>query len=64
MAFETFKQRVSAIASKAGTSVRFHHGDDGRPFAPCSDGVTIIGNLSSPSVCVKWGSGHSAYVSI
>ena len=62
MAFEVFKKRVSAIVSKAGASVRFHHEDDGRHFAHCSDGVTIIGNLSSPSVCVKWGSGHSAYV--
>ena len=58
MAFEVFKKRVSAIVSKAGASVRFHHEDDGRHFAHCSDGVTIIGNLSSPSVCVKWGSGH------
>ena len=64
MAFEVFKKRVSAIVSKAGASVRFHHEDDGRHFAHCSDGVTIIGNLSSPSVCVKWGRGHSAYVSI
>ena len=54
MAFEVFKKRVSAIVSKAGASVRFHHEDDGRHFAHCSDGVTIIGNLSSPSVCVKW----------
>ena len=64
MAFDVFKKRVSAIVSKAGASVRFHHEDDGRNFENCSDGVTIIGNLSSPSVCVKWGSGHSAYVSI
>ena len=64
MSFDVFKKRVSAIVSKAGASVRFHHEDDGRHFAHCSDGVTIIGNLSSPSVCVKWGSGHSAYVSI
>ena len=49
MAFEVFKKRVSAIVSKAGASVRFHHEDDGRHFAHCSDGVTIIGNLSSPS---------------
>lgn len=49
MAFEVFKKRVSAIVSKAGASVRFHHEDDGRHFAHCSDGVTIIGNLSSPA---------------
>ena len=64
MAYETFKQKVSRIASKAGASVRFHHEDDGRHFAYCSDGVTIIGNMSGHSVCVKWGSGHSAYASI
>ena len=64
MAYEVFKKRVSAIVAEAGAKVRFHHEDDGRHFAHCSDGVTIIGNLSSPSVCVKWGSGHSAYVSI
>ena len=29
MAFEVFKKRVSAIVSKAGASVRFHHEDDG-----------------------------------
>ena len=52
MAFDVFKKRVSAIVSKAGASVRFHHEDDGRHFAHC------------PSVCVKWGSGHSAFVSI
>lgn len=64
MAFEVFAERVSAIAAKSGVSVRFRREDDGRHFAHCSDGVTIIGNMSSPSVCVRWGSGHTAYVSI
>ena len=65
MAFETFKKRVSALVSKAGATARFHHEDDGRHIAHCSDGVTIIGNTNSPNkVCVKWGSGHMAYTAI
>ena len=39
-------------------------GEDGRHIARCSDGVTIIGNVSCPRVLVKWGSGHSAYADI
>lgn len=64
MAYEVFKEWVSAFVSEAGAKARFHHADDGRHFAHCSDGVTIIGNLTSPSVCVRWGSGHSAYIAI
>lgn len=64
MAYEVFKERVSAIVRKADASVRFRREDDGRHFAHCSGGITIIGNQSSPSVCVKWGSGHSTYVPI
>lgn len=64
MTFEVFKKRVSAVVSKAGVNVRFRRDDKGRHFAHCSDGVTIIGNQSNPSVCIKWGSGHTAFASI
>lgn len=63
MAYEVFKQRVSAIAGKAGARVRFHR-EDGRHIAHCSDGVTITGNTTSPMVFVRWGSGHTARIPI
>lgn len=63
MAFEVFKERVAALASKTGSKVRFRH-DDGCHIAHCSEGVTIIGNTLSSDVCVKWGSGHSAMIAI
>lgn len=66
MSFESFKQRVTALAKKSGISepVRFFRNTDkGQYIAKCCD-VTIIGNSSSFRVKICWGSGHAAAVSI
>ena len=63
MKYEVFKKKVLDLVSKIGCSVSFRR-VDGRYVAYCSDGTTIVGNQVSPSVCVKWGSGHSAIVAI
>lgn len=63
MSYDVFKERVKGLVNRSGSAVRFSH-EDGRHIARCSDGVTIIGNVSCPRVLVKWGSGHSAYADI
>lgn len=63
MPFIDFRNRVGAIAHKAGVSVVFFH-EDGKHIARCSDGVTITGNTLSRNVSIRWGSGHSAMTEI
>lgn len=63
MSYDVFKERVKGLVNRSGSAVWFSH-EDGRHIARCSDGVTIIGNVSCPRVLVKWGSGHSAYADI
>ncbi len=63
MSFEVFCNRVDRIAKRAGSDVRFSR-EDGCHIAECSDGVTIIGNSECRNVMVKWGSGHTALVTI
>lgn len=62
MTFERFKAYINRLISKAGggITVRFNHTDDGRHFANCSDGTTIIGNSRSLKLTVRYGSGHQA----
>ena len=54
MSYDVFKERVKGLVNRSGSAVRFSH-EDGRHIARCSDGVTIIGNVSCPRVLVKWG---------
>lgn len=63
MGYEAFKARVNALIerSNAGICVRFSTDNEkGKHYANCSDGTTIIGNLSGLKVTVKWGSGHTS----
>lgn len=47
MSYDVFKERVKGLVNRSGSAVRFSH-EDGRHIARCSDGVTIIGNVSCP----------------
>lgn len=60
MGYESFKRKVNALIAKVGgISVNFHNDtENGRFFANCSDGTTIIGRPSSHKVTVRYGSGH------
>lgn len=57
MAYGVFREKVNALITRVGgISVRFYHDEDeGRYFAYCSEGVTIVGNSISKRVLVKWG---------
>lgn len=48
MSYDVFKERVKGLVNRSGSAVRFSH-EDGRHIARCSDGVTIIGNVSLPT---------------
>lgn len=63
MSYNVFQQKVRGFAEKSGSSVSFRH-ENGKHIARCSNGVTIIGNISCLQVWVKWGSGHTALASI
>ena len=63
MSYKVFKNKVERLAKATGSKAKFHH-EDGKHFAWCSDGVTIIGNVTCLRVLVKWGSGHSAMANI
>ena len=63
MSFEVFCKRVSEIAKRTGSKVRFFKEDE-RHIARCTDGVTIVGNSGCKSVYVKWGDGHTAHAYI
>lgn len=63
LTYEGFQIKVTALVGRAGgdISVRFFNDtDNGKFFANCSDGTTIIGNSSSVKVTVRFGSGHQA----
>lgn len=67
MSYEVFRRKVNALIAKAGggISVRFSTDTDkGKHYAYCSNGTTIIGNLSCLKVTVHWGSGHQAMATI
>lgn len=55
MSYDVFKERVKGLVNRSGSAVRFSH-EDGRHIARCSDGVTIIGNVSCPRV---WSNGEA-----
>lgn len=65
MSYEVFQSRVNGLIEKAGggISVRFFQ-ENGKHYAKCSDGTTIIGNSIAPSVKIMWGSGHVANAAI
>lgn len=57
MSYRDFCDRVKSLATRVGgISVRFYHDkENGRYFAYCSEGVTIVGHSESTRVLVKWG---------
>lgn len=46
-----------------GDIIRIFH-EDGKHIAKLVGGVCLVGNPGTPSVCVKWGSGHSAIATL
>ena len=63
MSYDAFKARVNALIERAGEdiSVKFRNdSNNGKYFANCSNGVTIIGNAKNIKIQVRWGSGHVA----
>lgn len=67
MSYEVFKRRVNALIDHAGGGIEVCFNNDtenGRFFANCSDGTTIIGRPSSLKVTVRYGSGHQAMAAI
>lgn len=67
MSYEVFQKKVNSLIERAGGNigVRFSKSDNGRFFANCSDGTTIIGSARNLKVTVRWsGRNHQAVVSI
>lgn len=66
MSYERFKAHINGLIAKAGGNItaRFNHAADGRYFANCSDGTTIIGNSHSLKLTVRYGSGHQMMASL
>lgn len=66
MSYEVFQRKVNALIAKAGggISVIFSTDDEGKHYANCSDGTTIIGSNSCLKVTVRWGSGHQSIAEI
>lgn len=67
MSYKVFKRKVKSIIDRAGggISVRFStDADEGKHYAHCSDGTTIIGNSQCLRVAVRWGSGHAGIATI
>lgn len=67
MEFEEFKAKVLTIAKRAGVSkVGFltDAGSHKARFPADCDVREILGNTISPSVLVRWGSGHTARAAI
>jgi len=71
MAYEVFKERVIALVRKSNegvpaeecTKVQFRKAN-GRFYANCSDGTTIVGNSESVRIAVRFGSGHQAMATL
>lgn len=63
MSYESFCERVGALANRTGVEVEFSH-EDGKHIAKCSDGVVITGNARALRVHVRWGSGHTALATV
>ncbi len=67
MSFEAFKASVNALIAKAGGGITVDFSTDeeqGKHFANCSEGTTIIGNRECKRVEVRWGSGHKSLACI
>lgn len=62
MTYEAFQRKIDKLASKHGLKASFSKDEEkGKYFANC-DGVTFIGNSTSLSLTVRWGSGHQSMV--
>ena len=67
MSFEIFKEKIAAVAKRAGSDIKVRFSTDpetGRHRAECSDGTTITANTTSLRISVRWGSGHHSYASV
>lgn len=65
MSFEVFRNRVNALIERSGGNLMVAFSSEGgKHTARISDGTTIIGNLTSHKVSVRWGSGHTAQAAI
>lgn len=68
MSYEVFKAKVNALVERAGGGINvrfFRDEENGRHFANCSDGTTIIGNEACLKVQVRWnGKNHQSIVAI
>ena len=67
MSYQEFQNKINTLIEKAGgeIGVRFSESDNGRFFAKCSDGTTIIGSARNMKVTVRWGGkNHQAVASI
>lgn len=67
MSYEAFKAKVSALIARAGGEIEVDFSqepEDGKFYAECSDGVTIVGNRSSIMVSVHWGADHYSMAAI
>ena len=67
MSYEVFMRKVNALIRKAGGGINVRFSTDkenGKHYANCSDGTTIIGNGACLMVSARWGSGHQAMAMI
>lgn len=67
MSYEVFKDKVKHLIEQVGGNIKVRFSTDteeGKHFARCSDGTTIIGNAGSLSITVRWGSGHQSMARI
>lgn len=67
MSYEVLRRKVNALIAKAGggIDVRFStNPEQGKHYARCSDGTTIIANESCHKVSVRWGSGHLSMATV
>lgn len=67
MSYQEFQAKINGLIERAGgkIGVRFFESDNGRFFAKCSDGTTIIGSARNLKVTVRWGGkNHQAVVAI
>lgn len=67
MSYQEFQNKINNLIERAGgeIGVRFSESENGRFFARCSDGTTIIGSKRNMKVTVKWnGKNHQAVAAI
>lgn len=68
MSYEVFKTRVNALINRASGGIKVWFStdpDEGKHYANCSDGTTIIGNELCKRVEVRWnGRNHRSIATI